>query len=346
MKRGISLLLLISLICLAIVPISNAGVIENDNDISLVEKMIIPKGITSNYIFNNGYYQTEDGNILIPQSGSGDLKLHVEHDTISMKLPQELNKETSYTSQCGNIIFTSQKNPVAGMVQVLKDDEINSPYLRTMIILRNPLAPTKYSFEFSLPNDCSLIEDYDYKDDGDSVFSTDHNGSIYVVNNENEILATIDPGWGKDANGQPVKTYYTIEDNTLVQNVEISPNNVFPIVIDPTEHPTRYEYRYLTKAQVKTIRNEYTNYSVDTIIQAIGRLLEKILSGSILGSAWSIIKLVAMNYNVTEYSTWNTIYVNFQKNYAKIAFPYEWHSGHRSYYPHGILKCTYVNSST
>ena len=77
------------------------------------------------------------------------------------------------------------------------------------------------------------------------------------MDENDEIVKTIDPAWAKDRDGNEVETYYTIKGSTLVQHVSFDKNTKFPVVADPTEGDTKTKKQYLTKKQVKKTRNSY-----------------------------------------------------------------------------------------
>lgn len=219
-----------------------------------------------------------------------------------------------------------------------------------MITIENANAPKKYSFDFELHNGYSLVKDYDYEDEYDNWDC----GAIYVVDEKNEVVSTIDPAWAKDAKGNNVYTYYEVKGNTLVQHVDFDANSVFPIVADPTSHPNKTYYFYLTREGVKKERDKYTGLSYANMASGVLGLASIICAakGGVIAAvaaptipALSTILVVGSEYNSSKYSTWNKILDNFptDKSYARVAATYKWHSGQRSYYPTGRLTATYVN---
>ena len=63
-----------------------------------------------------------------------------------------------------------------------------------------------------------------------------------------------------------IGTNYKIEDNKIIQNVDFDENSSFPIIADPTAHPTYYKYFSLKKASVKTLRDKYATSTRATIL--------------------------------------------------------------------------------
>lgn len=301
----------------------------------------------------SGYYAEGTGcDIIMPKDENDYVSIQSEACDINMELPNEVRRTTEYLSENGTVIYGSKDKNVSIAVQALSDEQdgIIFDAVRTMITIENANAPKKYSFDFELPNGYSLVKDYDYEDEYDNWDC----GAIYVVDEKNEVVSTIDPAWAKDAKGNNVYTYYEVKGNTLVQHVDFDANSVFPIVADPTSHPNKYTYIYYTKDQVKAIRDQYTSvpsfkdiikgsaeigcslagYAATGLLQAIG----------VLGTAWGFIDLMGTCYNVSKYNTWNNIYKNFEKKYAKVMLTWKYHPGKRCYAPNGNLKVTYVSS--
>ena len=209
----------------------------------------------------SGYYAEGTGcDIIMPKDGNNYVSIQSEACDINMELPNEVRRTTEYLSENGTVIYGSKDKNVSIAVQALSDEQdgIIFDAVRTMITIENANAPKKYSFDFELPNGYSLVKDYDYEDEYDNWDC----GAIYVVDEKNEVVSTIDPAWAKDAKGNNVYTYYEVKGNTLVQHVDFDANSVFPIVADPTSHPTRYTHYYTDYPTLKGIIDKgYKNCS-------------------------------------------------------------------------------------
>lgn len=48
------------------------------------------------------------------------------------------------------------------------------------------------------------------------------------------IIYIIDKPWAKDANGNNLNTFYTIDGNNIYQTVDFDKNTAFPVVADPS----------------------------------------------------------------------------------------------------------------
>ena len=104
-----------------------------------------------------------------------------------------------------------------------------------------------------------------------------------------------------------METYYVIDGNKLIQVVDFNDDTVFPIVADPTSHPNRTKTYFLTKTQVKTIRDKYTNKNKYTIITGIATTLG--LNGRVI-AAWSVGMMLYEDY---QYNKWNAWYNKMNK---------------------------------
>ncbi len=87
---------------------------------------------------------------------------------------------------------------------------------------------------WSVALDRSAPSQFAYRFDG---FYLSEEGAGVVVRKNGpmgEPIALIDNAWAKDAQGSPVRSWYSIEDNsTLVQHVEVSAATKYPVVADP-----------------------------------------------------------------------------------------------------------------
>lgn len=182
-----------------------------------------------------------------------------------------------------------------------------------------------------------MVWDYDYDDGQDEL----DDGTIFIVDENDEVVRTIDPAWAKDGEGKDIATHYTITGNTLVQHVDFNENTKFPVVADPTEGDTKTSTKYLTKKQVKKTRDEYAGKPKHEFWD----LLMTLVGGRVpeLETAWTLAKFMETNINATSYATWNKIYEKFpkSKNRVKVVTKYRWH--HKgAWVATGIAKYSYV----
>ena len=306
---------------------------------------------------NRDFYIVDGGDfdISIPKTGNDPVIISCEGRDISMLLPEEIADVDSKISEKGTVAYESDENDFSVAVQALiyEQEGIEFESVRVLMTIENPNAPTEYSFKYNLPKGFSLVSDYNYDDDWDGGDC----GAVYIVDKQNEIAATIEPAWAVDANGEKVESYYTIKGTTLIQKVKIDDTTAFPILADPTEHPTKYTKMYYTRNDIDEIMDHYTGAGLGSIVSAsvsgiasvVGFFVNSIVGvvSSGIGTIWSCITISGTIYNSTQYATWKKIrtgLINSGKTYALVKYPWTWHQGHRSYYPHGNLSASYSNT--
>ncbi|MVU82810.1 hypothetical protein GPX89_36945 [Nocardia sp. ET3-3] len=103
---------------------------------------------------------------------------------------------------------------------------INKPWdggQQTFILMTDPSAPREYRFPQNIPPGGRLRKNPD--------------GSIDVLDNAGAVVSHTKPPWAYDALGRPVRTWYDIEDDTIVQHIEPDSETVYPILADPDTVP-------------------------------------------------------------------------------------------------------------
>ncbi|WP_150117000.1 hypothetical protein [Arthrobacter sp. ERGS1:01] len=91
---------------------------------------------------------------------------------------------------------------------------------QSIVTIDNAKASKTYKFELDVPAGTSP--------------ELTVTGAVNVVDAEGTVVSGFVPPWAYDAHGDSVPTHFTLEGNTLVQTVDFSTNNAFPIVADPT----------------------------------------------------------------------------------------------------------------
>ena len=213
-------------------------------------------------------------------------------------------------------------------------------------VINNEDELNGYLIDFGLAEGEILVSDYEYEGYLDEYDC----GNYFIIDENENIAAVIEPLAVYDKNGKAIKAKFNIINNKISFEVLDQQGLDFPIILVTTSHPTRYEYRYFTRSQVRTMRDNYTESTVKFVLDGIACVLGLAdglpLALNVTGNIWCIMRIMSSYYNTIQFNTWDNIYVNFSKNYAKVAFPYTWHTGHRSYYPHGNLVCTYTQSNS
>lgn len=177
-----------------------------------------------------------------------------------------------------------------------------------------------------------MVKDYDLHDKYDC-------GAVFILNQNGDIVSTIEPAWAKDAKGEQVKTEYIIRENTLLQTVEFDKIANFQLL-----QIQQYTLQNIViKDQVKSMRDRYAE------LGSLGNLYTNLLSvcatykAPILGVGTSIY-FINVFYAIIKKNTWNAFYVNFKQNYARVQVAWNWRNGGKnSGYVLGKTSCSYVS---
>lgn len=189
--------------------------------------------------------------ITVPKEGDGEIVLDIEGgEAIGMSLPEEAENAKGVITDEGTIIYDIGED-VNIAVQVLSEEKGDMGFeaVRTMLTIENSSAPTEYAFSFNMPKGYTLVKDTEYSDEFDEYDC----GDVYVLDENGVIINTIDAAWAKDANGNDVDTHYEIKENTLIQIISFDDNSAFPIIADPTSHPTKYTHYYTNYYELKKV---------------------------------------------------------------------------------------------
>lgn len=350
MKRTICLVLAMSLMTVSSNSFCYASSdaekmqIEAERQAEIIEEIVGTDQVTNDVSvqINEYNYVKDDISLSIPRDGNSKITIHSdEYEDINIGLPSEVSESQGVLATNGTIVYVAEEEDMAVSVQVLEEEEDNIVLsaVRTMLTIDNADAPNEYHFDFNLPTGYYLIKDTDYNDEYDE----DDCGAVFIFNQNNEVVNVIDPAWAIDANGVNVQTTYSINGNILIQKVEFDENSAFPIIADPTSHPNKTKVYYLTKKQVLKVRDVYSGSTAAEICSYIVSLA-LLPAGYVIGAGWATITFMGNTYYTYKFNTWDKIYTNFKKNYAKISATWKWHSGKRTYRPTGKMSCTYVNS--
>jgi hypothetical protein len=148
-----------------------------------------------------------DQPIDVSSSASGDSLLQVS-------LPPEAGSGQPEVAQDGTVVYTGGDSAADAAVQVLDDGA-----LRLQTVTNESDGPDRFSYTFGdgvhpLPADDGTI-------------------SLVVGDGPTATIATVDPAWAQDANGDPVATRYQIDGDSLVQVIAPSADTAYPVVADP-----------------------------------------------------------------------------------------------------------------
>lgn len=94
---------------------------------------------------------------------------------------------------------------------------------QTFILMTDPSAPRSYRFPMQVPPGGQVRRNSD--------------GTVDVVDADGQVVQHTKAPWAYDALGRPVRTWYEVDGDTLVQHIEPDADNVYPILADPDSDP-------------------------------------------------------------------------------------------------------------
>ncbi|MCL1948461.1 MAG: hypothetical protein FWF59_01825 [Turicibacter sp.] len=217
-----SMFLTISLPTMASEVVSEAEGIAN-----LIESVTGTEEIvdfTSTRIYS-AVYESEGLELRIPRDGESSISIDEinTENFIEMYLPSEFLESEGVITSEGTIVYTSpEEPPVTFAVPTLEGG------FRTLFTIEDYSAPNEYRFDFVLPAGSYMVY-------GQTVFGEDFFiDEVDVFDQEGNLATVIEAPWAKDANGNPLNTWYEIDGHTLIQHIEFDYSTAFPIVADPT----------------------------------------------------------------------------------------------------------------
>lgn len=119
----------------------------------------------------------------------------------------------------------------------------------TTITIEKEQAPKEFLFDFNIPKGYTIVEDKESK-------QTIGSNGIIILDENNEIVDYIEAPLVIDASGNVINSHYSIKGTTLIQTIEFDENNLFPIDVILTSHPTITETAKITKKKTKKVINK------------------------------------------------------------------------------------------
>lgn len=164
---------------------------------------------------------TAGASVDIPKDASDGVTLGSADGTrpaIDISLPNAENAGDAKQVAPGTVAYPANDGS-ANAVQATEDGGV-----RMLTVIDNPSALTSYDYKVTVPG-------------GGRIEITELGGAV-VLNAANEVVAMVDAPWAKDANGTPVKTYFTTDGLTLTQHIEHNvPGIAYPVTADPFWDP-------------------------------------------------------------------------------------------------------------
>jgi hypothetical protein len=186
-------------------------------------------------------------------------------DAVGMSLPTELDTRDGIATDNGTVVYQTDESAEI-CVQSITDDlnGVRVDGMRELVTIRDKDAPREYTFNFDLPEGSRFVTSEEYRDgitgyigDGEEMSAVEP-GLIYVVDADNVIRSILEAPWARDANGNDIDTWFSVDGAVLTQHIAFGADSAFPIIADPcvlqaSNQKKRVRTNKLTRAQVKTV---------------------------------------------------------------------------------------------
>jgi hypothetical protein len=168
-----------------------------------------------------GIVKTNNSIIDIPKDADEPVNIKAGNTSININLPELEGAKEGKVIAKGVVAYASESD-FSNTVQANNDGSV-----RMTTIIDNPDAPTEYEYKVDLPTGGKIELQSD--------------GSAVLYDNSNTTISIIGKPWAKDANGKEVKTWFSTDGLTLIQNVDHNvPGIVYPVVADPVWIPAAF----------------------------------------------------------------------------------------------------------
>lgn len=124
---------------------------------------------------------------------------------------------------------------------------------QTKITIESAKASRQYTYRFNLSEGQKIIESSDYRESDGVVLPS---GGICIVDKNNQLLNYIEAPKATDSLGENIKTFYIVEKNCIIQEVEFDELSAFPVVIESNSHPTITTTAKISKSKTKSVINK------------------------------------------------------------------------------------------
>lgn len=156
--------------------------------------------------------------VTVPESADDPVKLSAAGVDIQFTAPGE-SKQT-IVSDDGTISYLSEDQAFNTHLQVLAspDPEVLSEGVRSLIEIEDASAPHEYEYPVELEPGTTL--------------SVQPDGTV-VGALEDETVLVVPAPWALDAAGAKVETWYEVRGDSIIQHINFSAANAFPVIADP-----------------------------------------------------------------------------------------------------------------
>ena len=261
----------------------------------------------------------DNDSVTFPDFGDGQVALKIlGEEKVYVSLPEDISYKKKYLANDGTAVYNATlENCFATLQRVEQNcDGMIFDEFRNSVVLNNKNVPTEYRYRYTLPIGYSLIsvEEYltKYATEEEKAELKDVKNAVFILNQQNEIILTVDGLSAIDSDGKIQNTKYYVENNEIVQTIDIDTDAEFPIVLYNTSHPDYQKERYLDEAGIKALP-------------------------TIAGVTLTLISTISGIYNHYSYTTWDNFYETVRNSsiyyYLKVTTTYHYHPGQGTYYP-------------
>lgn len=192
--------------------ISAVALAENVETVELIEQ------VTGTHALVEVAPGESSDSVTVPEAGDDPVTLSTAGVDIEFTQPGE--SEQTVVSDDGTISYLSEDEAFNTHLQVLEspDPEVLSEGVRSLIEIQDASAPREYEYPVELEPGTTL--------------SVQADGTVVGVR-EGETVLVVPAPWALDADGAKVDTWYEVRGDALVQHVDFTAANAFPVIADP-----------------------------------------------------------------------------------------------------------------
>ena len=251
-RKSLSVLLVVAIISSYSVPTfalsHSKGITKEDSNVS--EKIIDASELKEKKegIICDGEFV----DICIPESAEDNISIsNGISEPIEIKVPDILSNSMAIVTDDGTICYTSNNNNITFNVQLLQT-EIGKElvqYVKTSLRTDENSFSDNMKFEFDLPEDYKIIDEEAYyacysknTQDIKKIVSNNNYALYYIIDSEGTIINSIEFSGVKDANGDTINVDYYVLGETIIQDVNITNTNEFPITTVMSSYAPIWKY--------------------------------------------------------------------------------------------------------
>jgi hypothetical protein len=162
---------------------------------------------------NVAVYEVDALTVSVPRDAAGQAVLSMPGREMRVSLPFAETAADAVTLMDGVSAYDNGNSSTTA--PIVRDDGS----LQIITVIENAEAPTKYDYDFSIPDGGSMT----VRDDG----------VVIITDANDEFAGVVAPAWANDSDGEPVPTRYEVSGSRLTQIVEHGSGAAYPVTADP-----------------------------------------------------------------------------------------------------------------